>query len=174
MELRYKLPAKAVEIMEELASEELNQVSFYMHLSFCCSNRGFYRAADRFMDMSRNERYNFTRFNDFLETRGEEMDVPAVKAPTNDFKDLRDGVEAAYRLEIDITEKYAEATKSMHDVDLMAYLKLCEFFAFQQHELFYLHKMWQTFKDVETEEGQREQEVSFFGSGDEKTAAPIV
>lgn len=162
--LRYKLPAKALEIIEELASEELYQVSFYMYLSFCCSNMGFFHAADQFMNSSKEERYHFTRLSDFLKTRGVEPEVPAVKAPTIPFQDLITGIEAAYKLEISVTEKYDEAIKMIRDVDTMAYLKLCEFMSGQQYALDGLQRMWTTFKDLSDIEEQMEAERSYFGS----------
>lgn len=161
--IKYELPKKAQDIIEELAEAELNQVSFYLYLSYCCSNAGFYKAADHFMQQSKEERYHFLRLSDYLQSRGIEPEVPKVDAPKIDFTDLRSGVKAAYELEIEITEKYDECIKMLRDIDTMTYLKLCTYMEGQEYALSALEKMWTTFGAIEGIEEQREAENGFWG-----------
>lgn len=158
----YALPDKAIEIIEELAQEEFYAISFYTYLSFCCTSKGYFRAADHFMGESQNERQHYLRLSDFLQARGVEPEVPEVKEPKIEFTDLRSGIEAAYRLEISLTEKYDEAIMMMRKIDTMAYLKLCEFMHIQEGALAEMNNLWSVFDTAVSEMAQREAEESYW------------
>lgn len=159
--LRFALPDKAKEIIEELMGEELNAVSFYTYLSFCCTSKGYFKAADHFMKESQSERDHFLRLSGFLQARGIEPDVPAAKQPEIAFTDLRSGVEAAYKMEIDLTERYNELIPVMFKIDAMAYMKLLEFIQIQEHALKEMSDLWSMFESATTEQMQRECEEAF-------------
>lgn len=158
----YKLSDEAVEIIEELMEDEFYAISFYTYLSFCCTNKGYFRAADYFMRESQSERSHFLRLSDFLQTRGIEPDVPEVKSPEIEFTDLRSGIAAAYKLEIALTEKYDKKIRAMHKIDMMAYLKLCEFMHVQESALGEMNNLWSMFETASTEQAQREIEESYW------------
>lgn len=161
--LCYALPDKAKGIIMELMAAEFDAVSFYTYLSFCCTNKGYFKAADYFMGESQSERGHFLRLSDFLQTRGIEPDVPAVKSPTIEFTDLRSGVEAAYKKEIELTEMYNEVIPIMFKVDTMAYLKLLEFMQIQEHAIKQMNDLWSMFENATTEIAQREIEEARWG-----------
>lgn len=161
--LRFALPDRAKEIIMELMAEEFDAVSFYTYLSFCCTNKGYFKAADYFMGESQSERGHFLRLSDFLQTRGIEPDVPAVKQPEIEFTDLRSGVKAAYEKEIALTEMYNEVIPLMFKIDTMAYLKLLEFMQVQEYAIKQMNDLWAMFENATTEIAQREIEEAKWG-----------
>lgn len=165
----YELPKKAIEILNELAEAELQTVSFYIYLGFCCANDGYLHAADHFNGKSKNERYHFERITQFLQSRGIEPEVPKIEAYKGNFEDLRSMIAAAYKKEIEITEKYDECIKMMRSIDTMAHIKLVGFMEGQQWNLDEFQKMWSVFGDLDEVEAQKEQDVLYFAP---KTETP--
>lgn len=161
--LNYGLPDKAKKIIEELASGEMYQISFYLYLGLCLSNHGYEDASRYFIKESESERGQLKRLLEFLQMRGVEAEVPKVKQPDIEIEDLTGAIKAAYELEIATTEKYEESIKMIRDIDTMAYLKLCSFLESQQWSLEGYAKMWAVFGDLEENKAQKEQDVLYFG-----------
>lgn len=168
--LMFALPEKAKEFIEELMAEEFYAINFYTYLSFCCTSKGYFMAAQWAEGESKSERSHFMKLSDFLQTRGIEPDVPAAKSPEIDFTDLRSGIKAAYELEISLTQKYNEIIPMMFKVDIMAYLKLCEFMQIQESALKDMNDLWSMFMNAESDQYQRQLEQQRWGEQNEKIA----
>ena len=160
--LNYSLPDKAKKIIEELASAEMYQISFYLYLGLCLSNLGYESAHRHFLSESESERGQLKRLLEFLQSRGITPDVPKVKQPDVEIEDLTGAIKAGYELEIATTEKYDESVRMMMEIDMMAYLKLCGFLEDQQWRLESYAKKWAVFADLKEEE-QKEQDALYFG-----------
>ena len=169
--LAFTLPEKAKEFIEELMNEEFFAISFYTYLSFCCTNKGYFMASKWAMKESESERNHFTRLSEFLQTRGVEPDVPEAESPKIEFTDLRSGIKAAYELEISLTQKYNEIIPLMFKVDIMAYLKLCEFMQVQEYALKEMGELWSMFENAESDQYQRQLEQQRWGEQNETIAS---
>jgi len=167
----FALPDKAKEFIEELMKEEFDAISFYTYLSFCCTSKGYFMAAKWAMEESDSERRHFLRLSEFLQTRGIEPDVPEAKKPEITFTDLRSGIKSALELEISLTEKYNEIIPLMFKVDIMAYLKLCEFMQIQEHALKQMGELWSMFENAESDQYQRQLEQQRWGEQNEAIAS---
>ena len=169
--LRFALPEKAKDIVDELMSEEFYAISFYTYLSFCFTSKGYFKAAEWAMKESDSERSHFLSLSEFLQARGIEPDVPAAKQPEIDFTDLQSGIKAAYMLEIALTEKYNELIPLMFKTDVMGYLKLCDFIKIQESALREMSDLWSMFENADSEQYQRLLEMQRWGEQNESPVA---
>lgn len=165
----YALPGKAKKVVQELIDLISDKRSFYTQLADCCSDGGYFKAADFFYEKSKSQRYFRQNWADYLMNRGEEAETNAISKPEIKFSDLKSGIESAYKMEIAHIEKMDEFTGILRDVDTLTYKKMLE--CIDSYILNEYEKMWKVFSGIESAEDQREAEASYWG-GEEKISSP--
>lgn len=160
---KYPLPQKALDILEELGELELYSSNFYIYLSLCCNNAGYFNAAKKFANEAPEEVKHFQTIAKIALERGCEIDVPKVDKPEIDFTDLKSGIMALSELMVKVTKAYNESVRSMMDIDMLAWNELLPFLSIQQKALGEVNDMMSVFGELKDKESQLEQDALYFG-----------
>lgn len=156
------MPEKAKAVVKEVAEREMYSMSFYMYLSMCCANEGYFNAAKYFAGEAREEMSHFSTLAKYMQDRGEEMDVPKVDAPKINFTDLKSGIKAAAELMVEVTQMYDEAIRVAISIDILTCNALMPFLDIQTKALGYYNDAMSVFGELKSKEEQLEQDRFFF------------
>lgn len=103
---RSLLPKNTTAILAEAVSAELYASHRYRYLSNHMQRLGYFGAAAFFRTESAAELEHYQRHADYMNDRGGVAPVPDLPEITDPVKSLRDALEIAYEMEIDLGEQY--------------------------------------------------------------------
>ena len=163
MHINYPLPEEAAKIISELIQHEYDAMALKQYISTCCLFKGYPIAAGYYNAEAIKEYNHAYRLKEFLIDRGVEPEQPEIERADIEFSDLKSGVEANYKNEIDVTKAYDESVKKMFNLDIMAYNLLMEYISIQQREINENRRLYTAIETL-SEADQRQMEASIFGS----------
>lgn len=162
MDIQFNLPAKAVDIINDLIEKEYEASAIKIQLGVELLYLGFRDAHNKYIKDSAEELSHAKLLTDFLIDRGSIAKEPEMKIKSIGIKDLTEAIKKSYRLEIEVTQAYDEAVREMFALDIMAYNKLQDMISIQASEIRSARQAYMTFEHLSIED-QRQMEGSFFG-----------
>lgn len=170
MHINYPLPEEATKIISELIQHEYDAMALKQYISTCCLFKGYPLAAGYYNDEAVKEYNHAYRLKEFLIDRGVEPEQPEIEEADIEFTDLKSGVEANFKNEIEVTKAYEEGARKMFSIDLMAYNLLMDYMNTQHGEINENRRLYLAFENL-SEADQKQMEQSVFGV---PTAEPSV
>jgi ferritin len=123
------LSNEEIELVNELAKQELIASHSYLHIANCMRNKGFFGAEKFFESESLDEREHYNTWAKFMNDMYEEVEVPALEAVTMEADTLLEAIEVALEMEEELLSKYEDACGNKVSPKLL--IKLYDFIEIQ-------------------------------------------
>jgi ferritin len=115
--------------VQEAAKKELEVSNLYKHLSNQLQGIGYFGSAKFFLNESGDELKHYQLWADFVNDRGDVLNVPAVPGQSMKLSNLREAFEVYYEFEEKLGEFYNEWYMSTKDASV--HQRLIEFVEIQ-------------------------------------------
>jgi ferritin len=109
---------------------ELTASHTYLHLANRMKTLGYFGAEKFFAGESEDERKHYARHEDFMNKFNCELTVEGLSSITSDVKDIKEALEMAYQMEVDLLNEYEKSCK-LPDLSIKVVLLLQEFVEIQ-------------------------------------------
>lgn len=117
-----KLSDNITNILTERIADEYNASYHYQGLSNWCAGVGYKKAAQFFAEESKTELDHAGILQKFLVDRNVIVQLPPIPKPKVEYKDLIEGIEASYDIELDLYNKYEANSKEIFELgDICAF-----------------------------------------------------
>jgi len=161
--MSYPLNKVSKQILEDRLNDELVAFYTYWYLSMCCQLSGYYKASDYFEKESHDEKCHAKMITEYMLGRGEETELPKLDQPEVNFTDLKDAINLALKMEIDLAKRYEKSIKeSLESGDIMTFNFLMRYLDIQKESIKELSEKQTIFAKLDEEEDQREAEQFAF------------
>jgi ferritin len=109
---------------------ELTASQAYLHLTNRMKTLGYFGAEKFFAGESKDERKHYAKHEDFMNKFNCELTVESLGPVTSDVKDIKEALEMAYQMEVDLLNEYEKSCK-LPDLSIKVVLLLQEFVEIQ-------------------------------------------
>ena len=117
-----KLSENITNIFTERIADEYNASYHYQALSNWCAGVGFKKAAQFFANESKSELDHAATLQKFLVDWNVIVQLPPIPKPKVEYKDLVQGIEASYDIELELYNKYEANSKEIFELgDICAF-----------------------------------------------------
>ena len=115
--MNYPIPKKSFSIVYPLATAELEQTSFYKRLAVVCNKLGYLLAEKFFIKESKEENDHFLIWQDYINGRGNNFDIPSIDSQSVEAESLYNVAELAVSKEIEVLKMYEQAFSEVMPID---------------------------------------------------------
>lgn len=109
--------------LEQSAQKELQAQNMYRYLANCVQNKGFKGAQSHFLAEAKDEGKHYQIIADFVNDRGDELDVLEVPMFDSEAESLKEAFELAFVAETELGEWYNEFYSTTSDVVVKIFLQ---------------------------------------------------
>ena len=109
--------------LEKSAQKELEAQNMYRYLANCTQSKGYFGAQKHFLAEAKDEGKHYQIIADFVNDRGDELDVLDVPMFDQEAKTLKEAFELAFEAEVALGEWYEDFYSSVNDVVVKLFLQ---------------------------------------------------
>jgi ferritin len=109
--------------LELSAQKELQAQNMYRYLANCTQSKGYFGAQKHFLAEAKDEGKHYQIIADFVNDRGDELDVLDVPMFDQEAKTLKEAFELAFEAEIALSDWYEELYSNTSDVVVKIFLQ---------------------------------------------------
>lgn len=109
--------------LEEAAQKEMQAQNMYRYLANCTQSKGYFGSQKHFLAEAKDEGKHYQIIADFVNDRGDELDVLAVPMFDQEAETLKEAFELAFDAEVALGEFYEEFYSSVDDVVVKIFLQ---------------------------------------------------
>lgn len=158
-EIKYTLPKRALDILQELSDSSLNKVMWYVYAAQCCRELGYHDAADFFWKQSGQRLNDQKTLADYAIRRGAELEVNKTEKPEIDDTDFKSILKGALEMEISDMKMCNEAALEIMEIDIQVFQKVSSYMSCLDYGCESMDKAWVS---MNADEDQYEFQKNYF------------